>query len=89
MPVISMFYGIIIRMFYFDAERHKSPHIHVQYGSQKAILRIPDGKILSGKVSSTKLKLVHAWMEIHREDLLADWKLAMEGQALFKIQPLR
>ena len=32
MPVISMFYGIIVRMFYFDDAKHKTPHIHVQYG---------------------------------------------------------
>ncbi|OGR50782.1 MAG: hypothetical protein A3I11_06670 [Elusimicrobia bacterium RIFCSPLOWO2_02_FULL_39_32] len=89
MPVISMFYGIIIRMFYFDTAKHKSPHIHVQYGEQHAVIHIPDGKILEGKVKSAKLKLIQAWIEIHREDIMADWKLAMEGQSVFKIEPLR
>ena len=34
------------------------------------------------------MKLVHAWIEIHREDLLADWKLAVAGEPVFKIDPL-
>lgn len=89
MPVISMFYGVIIRMFYFDTAKHKSPHIHVQIGGQYAIIRIPDGHILEGKIKSQKYKLVLAWIEIHKEDLLADWKLAREGQSVFKIEPLR
>jgi hypothetical protein len=35
------------------------------------------------------MRLVRAWIEIHREDLLANWKLAVEGQQPFKIEPLR
>ncbi len=89
MPIISMFYGIIVRMYHFDNDRHKAPHFHVQYGSQSAVLRIPDGKILEGKLKVNKLKLVQAWVEIHREELMADWTLAVEGQKVFKIQPLR
>ena len=89
MPIISMFYGIIIRMYHFDNDRHKSAHFHVQYADQSAVLRIPDGRVLEGKLKTNKLKLVQAWTEIHREDLMADWKLAVEGQSVFKIQPLR
>ncbi len=31
MPVISMFYGIIISLYFFDNKEHKAPHIHVKY----------------------------------------------------------
>ena len=89
MPVISMFYGIIVRMFHFDNARHKTPHIHVQYNDQSVVVAIPSGRVLEGKVKSTKLKLVQAWVEIHQEELMADWKLAVEGQKVFKINPLR
>ncbi len=89
MPIISMFYGIVIRMFHFDNDKHKAPHIHVQYGDQSAVIRLPDGLMLSGKLRANKLKLVHAWIEIHRDDLMADWELAVEGQRVFRIQPLR
>jgi hypothetical protein len=89
MPIISMFYGIIVRMFYFDNDRHKSPHIHVQYGGQSTVIRIPDGRILEGNLKPSKLRLAHAWIEIHREELMADWRLAVEGQKVFRIVPLR
>lgn len=89
MPVIAMFYGIIVRMFYFDTAKHKTPHIHVQYGEQNLVMAIPSGRVLEGKMKPSKLKLVQAWIEIHQDELVADWKLASEGQKVFKIQPLR
>jgi hypothetical protein len=89
MPVISMFYGIIIRMFYFDNKRHKKPHIHVEYQDQTAVLSIPEGKILDGKIQNNKLKLIIAWIEIHQDELMADWKLAIDGQSVFKIEALK
>ena len=89
MPILSMFYGIIVRMFHFDTDKHHSPHIHVQYGDQNAVISIPGGVVLAGSIKPAKLRLVHAWIEIHRDDLMADWKLAVEGQKVFKIEPLR
>lgn len=89
MPVISMFYGIIVLMFYFDNKRHHLPHIHAQYAEHEAIIAIEDGAILEGDLPTTKMKLVQAWIEIHRDDLMANWKMAVEGQPPFKIEPLR
>ena len=42
-----------------------------------------------GAKQPAKMKLVQAWLEIHREDLLADWELAINGQPPFQIEPLR
>jgi hypothetical protein len=89
MPVISMFYGIIVMMYSFDDKQHHLPHIHVEYGEESAVLAIPSGEVLSGSVRSSRLKLVQAWIEIHKEDLIADWKLAVAGEPVFKIDPLR
>ncbi len=89
MPVISLFYGIIILMFYFDNKKHHLPHIHAQYGEHEAIIGIDDGEVLEGNLPKPKMRLVQAWIEIHREDLLANWKLAVEGQQPFKIEPLK
>jgi len=58
MPVISMFYGVIILMYYFDNRRHHLPHIHVQNGGEEAVVTIPDGEVLEGTIRSAKLKLV-------------------------------
>jgi len=79
MSVISMSYGIIIRMFYFDPDKHQAPHIHLQYGEQSAVIGLPEGDVLGGEFKSSKMKLVQAWLEIHRDELMADWRLAVEG----------
>ncbi|MBF0342130.1 MAG: DUF4160 domain-containing protein [Magnetococcales bacterium] len=89
MPVISMFYGLIVRMFFFDGDRHHVPHIHVEFGEMNAVFCIEDGEILVGELPRQKVRLVQAWIELHREELLADWKLAMEGSEVFRIEPLK
>ena len=89
MPVISMFYGVIVLMYYFDNKKHRQPHIHVQYSDEEAVISIPDGTVLEGTLRSAKLRLVHAWIEIHHEELMADWRLAVNGQSVFKIDPLK
>ena len=89
MPIISMFYGIIVRMFYKDNKQHHKPHIHVEYQDDVAVISIPEGDILEGKIVANKLKLVLAWIEIHKDELMADWKLAVEGQPIYKIDGLK
>ena len=89
MPAISMFYGIVIYLYFYDDERHKLPHIHAKYQGQDASFSILDGSILRGELPQSKFRMVQAWIEIHREDLLANWELAVNGQAPFSIDPLR
>jgi hypothetical protein len=89
MAIISLFYGIIISMYFFDNRRHHVPHIHVKYQEQEAVIAIPSGDVLEGSLKPNKLKLVQAWIEIHQDDLIADWELASAGESIFKIDPLK
>ena len=89
MPAISMFYGIIIYMYYFDNKKHNRPHIHAHFGEYEAVIAIDDGEVLSGDFPGRKMKLIQAWIEIHQDELLANWKLAINGEHLFKIEPLK
>ena len=89
MPVISMFYGVIVLMYYFDNRKHHTPHIHLKYGDEEAVVSIPEGSVIEGEISRNKLKLVEAWIEIHRDELMANWELAVSGQQVFKIEPLK
>lgn len=89
MPVISMFYGIVVLMYYFDNRQHHLPHIHVKVGDEEAVLTIPDGEILEGTLPRSKFKLVQAWIEIHRDELMTNWELAISGEAVEKIDPLK
>lgn len=85
MPTISMFFGIIIRMFF---DEHAPPHFHASYQGQEAVFDM-DGEIITGALPKRQARFVAAWVEIHREELLANWELAMEDQPLYKIEPLR
>lgn len=88
MPTLSMFFGIIIRMFMEEQTKHNLPHIHAEYGEYNAVFDL-DGNKLEGELPKKKERLVEAWIEIHREDLMADWKLVQNGDQYFKIAPLQ
>ena len=89
MPTIAMFYGILIKLYFYDDKKHSEPHLHAEYGEHEASIAIESGKVLAGSLPISKMKLVQAWIEIHKEDLLADWKLAIAGETVFKIDPLK
>lgn len=89
MPAISMFYGVVIYLYFFDDERHKLPHIHARFQGRDASFSILDGALIAGDLPTAKARLVQAWIEIHREELVADWELAASGQPPFPIDPLR
>lgn len=89
MPAISMFYGIIIYMYFFDNKMHHLPHIHAKYQDEEVVVEIPEGRVLEGEIPSNRLKLVLAWIEIHKEELMANWELAKKGEMVFKIEGLK
>jgi hypothetical protein len=89
MAIISMFYGLIVSMYYLDNRRHHLPHIHVKYQEKEAVFLIETGELYEGELPHNKKKLVEAWIEIHKEDLMADWSLAIAGQTIFTIEPLK
>jgi desulfoferrodoxin (superoxide reductase-like protein) len=89
MPTISMFYGILVLMFYRDNRQHHTPHIHVRYQDEEAVIEIPTGALIAGSISPRQFKLVQAWIEIHTEELMLDWQLAVNGDEPFRIAPLQ
>ncbi|MBX3277693.1 MAG: DUF4160 domain-containing protein [Acidobacteria bacterium] len=85
MPVISIFFGIVIRMFYRE---HGVPHFHAEYQGQQATFTF-DGEILAGSISSrTALRLIREWSLANRVGLEANWTRAMGGESLERIAPL-
>jgi hypothetical protein len=88
MPIISMFYGIIIRMYLIDNQHHNIPHFHAKYAEFEASIRIEDGEMLAGELPRKQLRLVQAWTELHQDELQADWELAVAGENPYKITPL-
>lgn len=82
MPEISRFYGIIVFMFFND---HNPPHFKVKYGEYEANILIGNGNRLNGDFPPGKLKLVQAWAEIHKIELLEMWN----SKNFHKINPLQ
>jgi hypothetical protein len=82
--MVSLFRSTIL-----TKENIISPHIHVKYQDEEAVIAILDGELLEGSLRTNKMKLVQAWIEIHRDELIADWELASQGQEVFKIDPLK
>ncbi len=88
MPTLSMFYGIIVRMQSEKGVRHNEPHVHCFYGEKEVVMSL-DGRILEGGFPTKQQKLVEAWIALHEDELLADWKLLYDGEGYFQIEPLR
>ena len=88
MPVLCMFYGIIVRMYREVGGKHNTPHIHAEYSGQEIVVAL-EGTILEGKFPKSQMKLLDAWMEIHKDDLAANWKLLSNGEQFFRIDPLK
>lgn len=83
MPVISRFYGMVIKM-YFLASEHNPPHIHVVYGEYLGIIDIRTLEMLEGDLPGKALKIVREWMSIHQKALLEMW----ETQNIYALPPI-
>jgi len=84
-PTISTFYGILIQMFWGD---HAPPHFHVLYAEYEVLISISTLEVIKGNMPRRALALVLEWASEHRIELLEDWKLCEQNQALKKIPPL-
>ena len=83
MPVLSRFYGTIIRMYFQQAE-HNPQHIHALYGENMATIDIQTGEVMEGHLPPKALAMVQEWAAIHKTDLLQMW----ETQEFKSLSPL-
>ena len=67
---------------------HNSPHFHVWYNGYEAVVTIEEG-IIIGSLPRRELKLVYEWLDIHKEELLENWKLLSRCELANKIEPLK
>ena len=85
MPTISIFYGIVIQMFW---QEHPPPHFHALYAEYEILIDIRTLKIIRGHLPKRAMALVLEWAREHRTELLEDWKLCTQRQTPKKIEPL-
>ena len=86
MPELCRFMGIVIRMY---RREHPPPHFHAIYAEHEMLIRIADGLPIRGELPRTALRLVEQWRVLHHDELVANWALASQPAALFRIEPLQ
>jgi len=84
-PIISVFFGIVVRMFY---KEHEPGHFHAEYQGQQAKVNF-DGQVIAGNLQSgTALRLIREWAQLHKRELELNWEKMKAGQLLDRIAPL-
>lgn len=79
MPIISLFFGIVIRMFFDD---HPPPHFHASYQGFEALVRIEDGEVMRGNLPTKAKRIVRQWALDHRDALMANWRRSVDLEPL-------
>jgi hypothetical protein len=84
-PILSVFFGITIRVFFED---HAPPHVHIEYAEYRAVIEIATGRVLAGRLPRRCATLVEEWRALHLADLRRAWKAASRSQLPKRIAPL-
>ena len=87
MPILTMFHGIIVTMYHEKGGKHHVAHIHVKYNEHNAVYSL-DGELLEGTLPRKQSRLLLAWIELHTDELVANWYLLQLGEPSFRINPL-
>jgi hypothetical protein len=85
MPIVSIFFGIIIRINFRD---HAPPHIHAEYQNDEALFDIQTMELIEGRLPRNARRFVREWTQIHQEELMRNWELAVNLRPTFQIQGL-
>ncbi len=75
MPIISIFFGIVIRMYHNE---HAPPHFHASYQGFEVLIRIEDGSVYAGLLPKRALRIVQSWCEQHRDELMQNWQRGVD-----------
>lgn len=84
-PTLSVFFGIVIRMYYDD---HPPPHFHAIYGEFEAHIGLDPLEVIKGKLPRRALELVLDWAELHSKELRENWERGQDHTRMFPIRPL-
>ena len=83
MPVISRFYGMVVKMYLFGKE-HNPPHVHFIYGEYIGVIYLQTLEMLEGDLPGKALSMALEWTQINQKELLEMWNT----QQFRKLPPL-
>ena len=72
MPVISRFYGIVIKM-YLRQKEHNPPHIHAIYGEYSGVFSLHDGEMFEGDIPIRGQEMVKDFVLYYKDKLIEMW----------------
>ncbi len=87
MPRISEFFGLVVYMYWFDVQKHKTPHFHVRYKGIEATFDL-SGNVIEGNLGNTAERLVRSWCELRKTELQRAWSQAVNGKEVPWVLPL-
>lgn len=73
MPVISRFYGIVIKM-YLRQKEHNPPHLHAIYGDYVGLFSLEEGEMYEGDIPVKEQKLIKNFILHYKEQLYDMWR---------------
>jgi hypothetical protein len=82
MPTISIFFGIVVQMYWRD---HSPPHFHAYYQGREVLILIDTGEPYGGGLSPGAMRILKAWTNRHRDELMANWQRARLMQSLHAV----
>ncbi len=85
MPVLSRFYGIVIRMLFI---RHFRAHFHAFYNDCELLVGIAPIRILQGEAPSSVRRMVLEWASMHQHELVEAWNRLSFATMPQPIEPL-
>lgn len=85
MPIISVFFGIVIRINFTD---HNPPHLHAEYQGHEGLFDIRTSAVIAGELPRTATRLVTDWIDLHRAALAENWDRAYNDRPTFRIPGL-
>jgi hypothetical protein len=86
-PRISEFFGIVIYMYWFDQQKHRTPHFHARHTGEEAVFDLT-GACLEGDLGPRANRLIVGCQE-RQTELREAWKAAAAGEAIPWVAPLR
>jgi len=84
LPVICEFAGVKICMYYHD---HLPPHVHVLAPGFQALVSIPGGDVLAGKLPGKTKERVIGWVRENGRTLVENWHRTQKGEPIVKMRP--
>jgi hypothetical protein len=76
-------------MFVEAGAGHHRPHFHAYSQNQSGVFAVDEIEMMAGDLAKKHERLVLAWAELHRDELMSNWERLQSGLPAVAVSPLR